>query len=143
MADIVIHNPRCISRLFDVFLKRILEMTASPSSAARAAAVNALQRTAMALFERSKAAITEGSAGPDEAVECCIMRGIEEVFQQPNAPADVQFACLDMVHHLIQVSLTLLCNAVFYNFLQCKERIPVTFNLGSIPNLAPNISQSS
>jgi hypothetical protein len=112
MVDIVMHNPQRVGPLFEVLLKRILEMAASPNSAARAASVNALQRTAMALLERNRVeAVTApdlaGVAGADESLECRVMRAIVDVFRQPHSAADVQFACLDMVHHIIQVRLCL------------------------------------
>jgi hypothetical protein len=126
MVDIVMHNPQRVVPLFDVLLKRILEMVASPNSAARAASVNALQRTAMALLERDRVEADTAPdlavAGADESLECRVMRAIVDVFRQPHSAADVQFACLDMVHHIIQVSLCL-CRQGFLGCaaLQFKE----------------------
>jgi hypothetical protein len=145
MADVVICNrPRC-SPLWRVFFRRVSEMAASPIAAERAASTLCLKRIILSMLALSggsqgsaaTVATSESGSGGDREVvsgivgdgegylsdadlEELLLRAVAQIFNARGAFPDTRFACLDIVHHVLQVCI--LCTHL------CLFKIPGVFS---------------
>lgn len=110
---------------------RVFDMLSSPSAALRSAAAATLRRTILSLLSKSPGPSGPSVADErarksdheddeveetlgwaqdkvgdaDEAVECRVLRVVVAAFGRRDAAADVRFACLDIVHSVLQVGV--------------------------------------